>query len=271
MIWLFMRKTFVLIVLISYFLGFCSACYSSPLSGSVEEQNLLKNPQNNTIIDVLTGKPLQNVQIGIPSQGISTRTDSQGMFSLDANLNGPAILSVNTEGYQPFSMTVTQEDLKKPLIIGLSRNSKKQIIIDSELHHLGDNKFSKNSANAEDFQLQASKPFFSKKFYTDNSYKSEYYILKIGSVIGLDTEMAQRLSQNKTGSNTSSPTQIYLNSQKVGELKINGDSQEVFLPAGSLKIGEYNEISLKTGINLNSLRKVDYDDMEFMNLILEFK
>ena len=68
----------------------------------------------------------------------------------------------------------------------------------------------------------------------------------------------------------SSSMQLYINSKKVTDIKINGDDQEIPLPVKLLKQNSNNTILIKTGINQQATSYVDYDDMEFMNLLLAF-
>ncbi|MBR2386421.1 hypothetical protein IKA92_03910, partial [bacterium] len=50
---------------------------------------------------------------------------------------------------------------------------------------------------------------------------------------------------------------------------INGDNQEIEIPS-SLITGN-DEITIKTGKNLFQREYIDYDDMEFMNLRIEYR
>ena len=63
---------------------------------------------------------------------------------------------------------------------------------------------------------------------------------------------------------------IYINSKKIGEIKINADNQEISLPKGILKQNSANTIRIETGVNQQARTYVDYDDMEFMNILLAF-
>lgn len=264
-----MKKYYFLVFLIFYIV-LQNVCMADPLSGSVEEENFLEQKKTGTIIDSATREPISNAQVSIPSKGIFVETDSGGRFSLNTSFKGPAILSVNADGYKPFSLTISDENKNKPLNIGVTKESSSEIVIDSKIHHLGDDSFAVESANAGDFRLNAEGHSFTKRFYVDNIDKGKTVALKIGSVIGLDTAIARKLRQNKITTSVSSPTMIYINSQKIGELRINGDGQQIFFPVQILNAGTYNEIIVKTGRNL-SKANLDYDDMEFINLILEFK
>lgn len=242
-----------------------------PLSGSIEKEHYIQFDKTSTVIDISTGKPITNANISIPSKGINTKTDENGKFNLNLNLNAPVILSINAEGYNPFSLTITDSKTKEPLVIGISKKSGKEIVIDSNLRHLGDNIFSDESANAKDFQISSSGSFFHKEFLVDNLEKNNEMVLKIGSIIGIDTEIARKLNQGSTKNGISTPTKVYINSQKVGEIKINGDDQQIFVPVQLLKTNVYNQIVIETGKNIYSQKRVDYDDIEFMNIILEFR
>lgn len=239
---------------------------SKALSGVVSEEYQVDLNQN-TVYDALTGAPVSNAVVGIPSKGVFTTTDGNGHFKFDYRSNKPMILSVKAKGYKPFSITVKQFG-DEPLKLALKKSGQ-EIVIDSQIRHLGDNSFSPESANAGDFKLKSSGPVFNKSFYLSNlSYKTEI-VLRIGSIIGLDTELAKRLNQSGIQFNFSSPARVYINNKQIGELKINGDNQEMIIPKGILKLNAYNEISVKTGKSVFDYDFPDFDDMEFINLVIE--
>jgi hypothetical protein len=246
-------------------------CQDAPLTGKVEEENHIQFDKTNKVVDNKTGQAIPGASVSIPAKGIFTKTDGEGNFNLHANLSAPAIMAVTADGYKPFSLTITEEKTRAPLVISITKETGNEIIIDSALHHLGDGVYSAQSANADDFKTKYSGPYFSKKFYVDNIDKNSSAVLKIGSIIGLDTLMARKLGQGSIQDTFSSPTTIYLNSQKIGELKINGDGQKIIIPVQLLIPRAFNQIIIKTGQNMFVSSKIDYDDMEFMNLILEFK
>lgn len=239
-----------------------------PLSGSVEEKDYLMNKsKSGTVVDLSTGKPVSGAKVEIPSKGLSSYSDSSGKFSLNTSLDGPAIMSVKANGYKPFSLTLTENQSGNPFVLGITKSSDKDIVIDTSLHHLGDDNFSEESANSENFKLRSDGPVFEKNFYVENLPGIKNYILKIGSIIGIDTNVAGRLGQSRT-TTYSSPTKIYINSQKVGEFKINGDNQQIILSSEYIIPNGQNKIVIETGRNLFS-RYIDYDDMEFINITLE--
>lgn len=268
-----MRKIFITASL--FIFCFClltikqdSKTYAGALSGTVKKDKYLIRGTKNSIVDVSTGKPIQNAKVSIPSKHITTITDANGNFFLDAHLNGPAILSVNAEGYKPFSLTIDQNSFNNPLTIGIAKSGK-EIVIDSSLRHLGDDNYSPESANSLDFQSNSIGPIFKKNFYLENQ-NSNNLGLKIGSIIGLDTDMARRIGQSNS-KNFSSPAQIFINGKKIGELRINGDNQEIAVPAELLNFNSDNLLVITTGKNTQARSFTDFDDMEFINIILEVK
>lgn len=266
----------ILILLITTFfqlylpeLNLYNQCTATTLSGSINENNYIPQKFSNTVIDTSTGEPIPNATVSIPALNMKTQSDSYGRFSLGINLQGPTILSVNANGYKPFSMTLSQDNANGGLVLGIQKTGK-EIIIDSTLRHLGDNNYSPESANSDEFKMKASGISFSKPFSLANTSKSSNFNLKIGSIIGLDTAMAKRL--NQTQANTvSSPLSIYLNKNLIGEIKVNGDNQIISIPRNLLKFDTTNLITVRTGKNVYPRPVTDYDDMEFINLILEIK
>ena len=94
-------------------------------------------------------------------------------------------------------------------------------------------------------------------------------VIVFGSVIGLDTKLAKELGQNAIVSVYSSPVEIIFNGQKIGELNMNGDNQQIVIPNGLIKGN--NDLTIRTGKNLFQYNYIDYDDMEFANLRIEIR
>ena len=137
------------------------------------------------------------------------------------------------------------------------------------MHHLGDNSYSRLSANAGEFQEESAGPFYTQKFMLRNINIHKPAYLVIGSIIGIDTLMARTMGQNMNPNAYSSPPEVYFNGNKIAEIQINGDGQKIKLPPSLIKKNRINEITIKTGRNLMQTSYVDYDDIEFMNLIIE--
>ena len=58
---------------------------------------------------------------------------------------------------------------------------------------------------------------------------------------------------------------------KISEIKINGDNQKINIPKGLIKENQNNNVTIKTGRNLYKTTAIDYDDIEFTNLLLEIQ
>ncbi len=263
------KYVFCTTIILFLLLGNISCSFSKALTGSVTEEDYLGV---NKVVDYLTGNPISNAKVSIPSEGVSVRTDHKGAFNLNTSISSPTIMSVKAQGYKPFSFTVTKDKVLKPMIIGMVQKAHNEIIIDQELRHLGDNSYSVRSANASDFSIESSGYRFFKRFFVGKAPQNRIFVLKIGSIIGLDTRLAKRLRQNRINS-VSTPTEIFINSRKVGEININGDNQEINISSEYIKQNSYNYITIETGQNeeLKGKIETDYDDIEFMNLILEIR
>lgn len=239
---------------------------ATTFQGGVSEQG---SGNSSRIIDKNTGEGVGGADIILPKQNYSTRTDKDGFFELDTSINGPSIMSVQKKNYKPFTMTINDQTLSTPIVVGIEKSNASDIAIDSNMYHLGDNSYSDLSANAGEFRMQAIGPFYTKRFTLKNINLSKPIYLVIGSIIGIDTAMARSMGQNKITNAFASPPEVYFNGNKVSEIQLNGDGQKIKLPASLVKKGQVNEITIKTGRNLMQTAYIDYDDIEFMNLIIE--
>ena len=176
-------------------------------------------------------------------------------------------MSVQKEHYKPFSMTVNEKTLSAPIVVGIEKSNAHDISIDAEMYHLGDNSYSEHSANAGEFKTQCLGPFYTKKFVLRNINLSQPVYLVIGSIIGIDTLMARTMGQNHMPNSYASPPEIYFNGNKISEIQINGDGQKIKIPSNLVKKNQTNEVTIKTGRNLMQTSYIDYDDIEFMNLL----
>lgn len=225
--------------------------------------------QSNRIINAQTKQGVEFAKISIPQKNIRTYSDANGNFELPKIwINEPTLLKVEKEGYRPFSITINNnQSLNAPLQIEIAQSEPFDIVLDSEILHLGDNSFSKNSANASDFKIKSIGPYYSKDFImTNNAKQSTNYII-IGSIVGLDTKLAHQMGQNKIRTGIySSPTEIYFNGSKIGEIKINGDGQRIRIPSTLIKADTKNQVTIKTGQNVVNYDRIDYDDIELTNI-----
>lgn len=252
------------------FLLFCMLTFSMPVNsaviGGIQKNEELKN--YNQIIDAQTGKGISRAKVSAPALKFKTITDEEGRFNLNANINSPTILSVQKDGYKPFSMTIN-ENGKQPLIIGIEKTSQGYIVVETDMIHLGDNSYSMNSANANDFSVSAQGAFYSKNFKIPNLSNNQSVTLNIGSIIGIDTLMARNAGQSHVQTTYASAPEIFCNGNKICELNINGDNQQIKIPKGALKQGQNNTFTIKAGRNLFQTAYIDYDDIEFTNISIE--
>ncbi len=257
------------LILFIIFLFSLMPAHSAAINGNVEKSGY---GDYNQVIDSQNGNPIGNADVTLPAKGYHTKTDVNGKFDLDGKkITAPTIMSVDKEGYKPFSVTIDEKSLSKPIVIGIEKSSPHDIVIDKDMYHLGDDNFSENSANASDFKMKAIGPFFTKSFKIKNVSSGECLYLIIGSVIGLDTQMARDLGQSRVRTAYSSPAEVYFNGSKIADLKVNGDNQQIKIPFSLIRPSSNNQVTIKAGRNLFQAAYIDYDDFEFMNLYIESK
>lgn len=240
--------------------------FSATFQGGVSEQG---RGNSSRIIDKNTGEGVGGANIRLPKQNYSTRTDSNGFFELDTAIDGTSIMSIQKENYKPFSMTVNERTLDAPIVVGIEKSNASDLALDANMYHLGDDSYSDLSANAGEFRMQAIGPFYTKRFTLRNLNIAKPVYLVIGSIIGIDTAMARSMGQNKIPNAFASPPEVYFNGNKISEIQVNGDGQKIKLPPNLIRKNQVNEITIKTGRNLMQTAYIDYDDIEFMNLIIE--
>lgn len=257
-----MKKLIYLLILITVF---TQGAWATTYTGGVSK---VGQQESNQVIDSKSGQGVEFAKITIPQKNFRTYTDANGNFELPRiQINQPTILSVEKEGYRPFSLTINSSgSLNNPMKIEIAKSEAADISLDSEILHLGDDSFSKNSANAGDFRLKSIGPYYSKDFImTSNAKRSTNYLV-IGSIVGLDTKLAKAMGQNRIAAAYSSPAEIYFNGRKIGELHVNGDSQRIKIPNSLILADQKNQITIKTGQNMMPSDHIDYDDIEIMNL-----
>jgi hypothetical protein len=224
--------------------------------------------ESNQVIDSQTKKGIEFAKITIPQKNFRTYTDANGNFEIEhVQIAQPTILNIEKEGYRPFSLTINNEEsLNNPMKIEIVKSEATDIALDTQILHLGDDTYSKNSANASDFRLKSIGPYYSKDFIMTNNAKRSTNYLVIGSIVGLDTKLAKSMGQNRIQYAFSSPAEVYFNGKLIGELKINGDGQRIKIPNSLILADDANQITIKTGQNLMPSDHLDYDDIEVMNL-----
>lgn len=237
------------------------------ISGQVN-QNEIKNNKSK-IVDSMTQAPISGAAVSIPNLNYKTKSAKDGSFELNTDITKKVILSVEKEGYRPFSLTIDKNMASKPLKLGIERTQAGDITIQSDLCHLGDDVFSDTSANSSEFRIRSSGPYLSKSFKIAPLKNNEKAVLIIGSIIGLDTKLAKEMGQNQIAHVYSSPAEIYFNGERIGELNLNGDNQEIEIPRQLIRTN--NELTIKTGRNLFQHAYIDYDDIEIAGIRLEIK
>ncbi len=258
-----MKQFFILLILLSFF---CSSAYSAVMEGGVSKTGA---GNVSRIIDRETNDPVSGAKVSLPKQNFTTYTDGSGAFHLNADIKNTTILSVEKKGYRPFSFTIDEKTASKPIIVGIEKSNVQDVIIASDMFHLGDDNFSSNSANSGEFRGKSIGPFYTKSFMIAANALAKTNYLVIGSIIGIDTFMAKTMKQNSIVHSFSSPPEVYFNGSKIAEIQLNGDGQRIKIPNNLLKPGQMNEITIRTGRNLKQTAYIDYDDIEFMNISIQ--
>ena len=256
-----LKKFFVLISILSMFNSISEA---KPLEANVSKEGMAGTHR---IIDAQTNVPIKGARITLPQKNYSTVTNEDGAFNLRADITGQTIMSVEKDGYRPFSLTVNERIASHPIVIGIEKTSPMKMVIDKDMFHLGDNNYSEMSANAGQFRVKCVGPYYTKQVKIDNAGSD--ISLVIGSIIGVDTKLAKTMGQNKLSYAYASPPEIFFNGNKIAEIQLNGDGQRFQIPRHLVKFNQMNEITIKTGRNLMQTSYIDYDDIEFMNLSIE--
>ena len=261
-----MKKILSLTVLFIFLTIPLQTYAASTFEGGVSAQG---RGNSSRIVDKKTGAGVDGAKITLPEERYSTTTDAEGYFELDTQINGTSIMSVEKKNYKPFSVTITDRTVAAPIVIGIEKTNGDAMVLDNNMYHLGDNNYSDLSANAGEFRMASIGPFYTKKFQIKNVKFDKPIFLVIGSIIGIDTQMARSIGQNRIVNAFASPPEVYFNGNRISEIQINGDGQRIKIPANLIKRNQANEVTIKTGRNLMQTAYIDYDDIEFMNLFIE--
>ena len=154
-------KNFVYILLLILLLS--SNVQATTYTGGVTK---VGQQESNQVIDAQTKRGVEFAKITMPQKNYRGYTDANGNFELPRiQITEPTIMNVEKEGYRPFSITINNNySLSNPMHIEIAKSEPLDIEIDNEILHLGDNSYSKNSANATDFKLKSIGPYYSKEF-----------------------------------------------------------------------------------------------------------
>jgi len=247
------------------FLFFLSESLADVISGKVKQDDKLY--ARNQVVEAESGKPVDSAKVSIPRQGFETYSDKDGRFELNTKIDNATVLSVEKDGFRPYSLTIDKNSLNQPLKLGIERSKSGDIQLEASLFHLGDDVFADTSANSGDFRIKSIGTFYTKRFRMNGISNKEEALIVIGTVIGLDTKLAKEMGQNRIASVYSSPAEVFFNGQKIGELNINGDNQEILIPRNLIRPD--SEVTIKTGKNLFQHAYIDYDDIELANIRVE--
>ena len=123
--------------------------------------------------------------------------------------------------------------------------------------------------NTEKYIGAALSSLLSQTFQRPIYNQNQDVIIKIGTVIGLDTKKAKEKGQNKIAYVWASPAEVYVNGHRIAHLDLNGDNIEIIIPKNILN--QTNELVIQAGRNLFQQEYVDYDDIELANIRIEVK
>lgn len=250
---------------------------------------VLESAYSGEVIDRLTQRPLANVQVEIPGAGVTVTTDAQGRFRLP-DVPANEILTARVSDYAPYSQTTNSSSA--PLRLELQQlDPNRTLVLESTVVHLGDDLYSEMSAAARDFRLPTQGIELIRTFRLEGLPRQPV-ILRLGSLIGLDTSDAYRAGQTQIPSADMSPLQISLNGSHIHSQTIAGDNIQIPLPPHLLRPG-LNTVEIRTGqtrqtqaaanvpvrlfggsltigVPVGAGRTfVDYDDIELANITIE--
>jgi hypothetical protein len=211
----------------------------------------LDSAYSGQVVDRLTGQPLAGVEVAIPGAGIAVRTDAQGRFRLPGPLPAEEILVARLENYLPYSQSTGsgQAGGDRPWQLQLERwDPNTTLVLEANVIRLGDNQYSPESAAAGQFLGPAQGVEMTRSF-TLQRLPSRPPVLRIGSLIGLDTAAAYRAGKSRIPSANMSPMQVILNGVEVEQIHLGGDNLQIPLPLQPLRLG-LNTVTLRTGKTL---------------------
>ena len=269
----------------------------APRSAAATQSQIdLRSADSGVVVDKATGRPLAGVEVSLPDEGVTVRTDSEGRFKLPGATPGK-ILSAKANNYAPSSLTTRGGG---GFQLKLERLSPRLQVLDDGIHHLGDDKYGRGSANYADFRLPTQGTRHIQPFTLTTSPRQDM-TLRIGSIIGIDTPESAAAGQSQVPffGVRQDGVRIYLNGSLIKQIYVNGDDIRVTLPRWLMRSGR-NELRLEThafnqgagaafssgglgGIfdlfGVGGGRRfgvpagdfADYDDIEFAHLVIEEK
>jgi hypothetical protein len=164
------------------------------------------------------------VEVAIPGAGIAVRTDAQGRFRLPGPLPAEEILVARLENYLPYSQSTGNGEIgrDRPWQLPLERwDPNTTLVLEANVIRLGDNRYSPESAAASQFLGPAQAVEMTRSF-TLERLPPRPPVLRIGSLIGLDTAAAYRAGQSRIPTADMSPLQVLLNGVEVEQVQLGG-------------------------------------------------
>ena len=218
----------------------------------VNSEVALDSAHSGLAIDRATGQPLANVEVKIPGAGISVRTDERGRFTLPENVPSNEILVAELENYTPHSQTTRDGDGQ--LRVELERlDESTTFVLESDVVHLGDDAYSSQSAAAGQFRLRSQGREMARTFILQNP-AIDSPVLKVGSLIGLDTAAAYRIGQTQLPTANMTPLEVELNGRVIRRIDVGGDNISIPLPVDLLQVGT-NTVVLRTGRTTHTISR----------------
>ncbi len=236
------------------------------LKGHVDKQaEPVQDSLQGEVRDAASNMPVPDAQVTLPDLGFRMKTDAQGRYSVPRYLGKqPIIMSIEKPGYAPFAVSISETGYP-PFTLRLQKMLQ-QLVLDTELRHLGDGSYSPGSSSAMSFRKAPDGPAIRIPFSLKGVSLSHASRLQIGSIIGLDTPMVHFLTGNDMDV-TATPLIVKLNGSTIAQIQVNGDNQQIRIPKALLRANTINTLEFETGYQYNDSGRLDYDDMEFIHLV----
>ncbi|MCQ2958088.1 MAG: carboxypeptidase-like regulatory domain-containing protein, partial [Candidatus Gastranaerophilales bacterium] len=121
-----------------YFIIICLLCSANIANADALVGEISKDEYRNSLPQVIDNKsklPINDARVSIPSESKFTKTDSNGNFELSISKNEPVILSVQKDGYRPFSLTIKDGHFAKGLKLEMKKLTPFNLVVSDNLMH----------------------------------------------------------------------------------------------------------------------------------------
>ena len=95
----------------------------------------------NRVVDNATNQPVSNAKVTLPHLQYKTYTDENGTFQLGAAVKDKTVMSIEKEGYRPFSLTLDEKSASAPIIVGIQKSKIDDISIETQINQMADNNY----------------------------------------------------------------------------------------------------------------------------------